>query len=278
MLLVCKTCNVGFESVRRSRVFCSRKCANIFSANERVEERLREKLYMVWLIGGGVQSTAIAVLIESGILPKPDFGVMIDCGYERERTYSYMRNVIIPRMADVGVPVHMVDTLEYSSNRLTNGKGFVLLPAYRLTTDGSVEKLKTRCNLLWKVCVTDKWIRGRGIRNCVSWMGMSVDEARRMRPSKVKWNRNVYPLIDLGMSREDCLREIERAGWSAPMRTSCTFCPQQTDEQWRELEGGDWAMAVDAENRIREEAPNVFLHRGCKPLEETFSSPPVIQG
>ena len=36
------------------------------------------------------------------------------------------------------------------------------------------------------------------------WLGISTDEAIRMRTSRDRWIRNRYPLIEARMSRQDC--------------------------------------------------------------------------
>ena len=37
------------------------------------------------------------------------------------------------------------------------------------------------------------------------WLGISTDEAIRMKTSSDRWIHNRYPLIAVGMSRKDCL-------------------------------------------------------------------------
>ena len=37
------------------------------------------------------------------------------------------------------------------------------------------------------------------------WLGISTDEAIRMKPSRDRWIQNRYPLIEAGMSRRDCM-------------------------------------------------------------------------
>ncbi|MDD9996043.1 MAG: hypothetical protein OXS35_09940 [Dehalococcoidia bacterium] len=37
------------------------------------------------------------------------------------------------------------------------------------------------------------------------WLGISADEFSRARPARERWMRNRYPLIEAGMSRQDCI-------------------------------------------------------------------------
>ena len=57
------------------------------------------------------------------------------------------------------------------------------------------------------------------------WLGISTDEAIRMRTSRDRWIRNRYPLIEAGMSRQDCLDWWE-ARYDRPLeRSACVGCP-----------------------------------------------------
>ena len=64
------------------------------------------------------------------------------------------------------------------------------------------------------------------------WLGISTDEFSRTRPSRERWMRNRYPLIEAGMSRRDCM-----AWWPArydrPLeRSACVACPYQSRQRW----------------------------------------------
>ncbi len=273
MIKSCRGCGEDFTTNRSARDYCSRECANKCNGETRGKEPPKGKRYSIWSSGGGVQSTAIAALIETGRLTKPDFGVMVDCGYEKSATLDYMHNVTIPRLKAAGVEFHMLDTTKYTNNDLTDGKGHVNIPAFRLKEDGRVSKLHTHCNFTWKVRVTRMWAREQGVAHCENWLGISTDEVQRARASTLKWITLRYPLIELGLNREACIYEIAKAGWPMPSRSSCIFCPQQDKKAWRNLKENypeDWAVALAVEQRIRQEAPDVFLCRECKPLSEVF--------
>ena len=48
------------------------------------------------------------------------------------------------------------------------------------------------------------------------WLGISTDEAGRMKPSESPWISHRWPLIDGGMSRRACLAWLERHGYPIP--------------------------------------------------------------
>ncbi len=62
----------------------------------------------VWSYGGGTQSAAIAVLVLTGQLPKPDYVVMADTSREVTETWNYLRDVVQPELTRFGCPVEVI--------------------------------------------------------------------------------------------------------------------------------------------------------------------------
>jgi hypothetical protein len=233
-----------------------------------VEENRREK-HQVWACGGGVQSTAIAALITLGKLPKPAHAWIVDVGWEKASTFDYVKAVLIPKLNDAGVTLQVIKTKDYRDNSLVDKGNNINLPVYE-ALDGVVRKFDTRCSGSWKQKVAAKWLREQGVERCDTWVGISIDEKRRMKPSAKKWNQNRYPLIELGLRREDCIDLIARMGWLKPEHTSCYLCPNQGDFQWQTLKErfpSDFQKAVEAERFIQTVNPNVYFHRLCKSLD-----------
>ena len=111
---------------------------------------------------------------------------------------------------------------------------------------------------------------------CENWIGISLDEIRRKRKSNYKWIYYKYPLIEFGMTRDDCLWEIASLGWPKPSRSSCIICPQQKDSNWVDMKQNhidDWNRAIEIEQQMRVNHPNVYLHRSLKPLNKPVKSP-----
>jgi hypothetical protein len=106
------------------------------------------------------------------------------------------------------------------------------------------------------------------------WIGISRDEADRMKRSREPWIRSRWPLIERGFSRTDCLRWMERRQYPRPPKSSCVFCPYHGVEQWRALTPDEMNLAIDVDRRLRSRPPEayrakgiLFLHRSCQPLE-----------
>src|SRR3990172_4188792 len=109
---ICLNCGETFRTNRRARLYCSYRCSNKGNADKRMEG----KVATVWSCGGGVQSTAIAALICAGKLPKPDYSIITDVGYEKSATFEYVKGHMIPRLAEAGVVLNIVKTTDYADN------------------------------------------------------------------------------------------------------------------------------------------------------------------
>lgn len=69
----------------------------------------------------------------------------------------------------------------------------------------------------------------------INWIGISLDEVSRMKPSWEKWSQHRWPLIEADMTRHDCLRWMEKNGYPKPPRSACTYCPFHSDSEWRRM-------------------------------------------
>ena len=268
--LICEHCGSVFFSAKKIRKYCSRKCANQQNAVDRIKKLKERPPTTVWSCGGGVESTIIAVLIANGTLPKPDYAIMVDCGWEKESTWEYVNNVIKPRLEEVGVFLRILNTNDYSSNSIFDSHGTLLIPAFE-SKNGTVSKYRTHCNNGWKGTVVRRWMREEGLSYVESWIGVADNERQRRRNAPKAWNPYRYPLVELGITREEGVWLIGRNGWPMPRRTSCYICPMQHDRDWAKMKKKgklDFERAVEVEQYIQKIKPNVYLHRSCVPLDE----------
>lgn len=224
----------------------------------------------VWSNGGGTQSGAIAVLIIQGKLPKPDKAVIVDTERENSDTFQYLRDYVRPGLLLVGVEIAVVRKSVYATVDLTSKNGAsILIPAY--STVNGKGKLANFCSGEWKREVTNRWLRGQGVKRCDTWMGFSLEEIRRVKPARRKWNRPIYPLIQLGLKRPDCVSLVKDHGWPAPPRSSCWMCPNKSNSEWRDMRDNrpdDFARAIAFEKELRLRDPHLWLHEDCVPLEQ----------
>ena len=71
----------------------------------------------VWSCGGGTQSGAIAVLIGSGKLPKPDLCFMTNTGREKSGTWPFVEAFICPHLAKVGMELQIIQAADFGGGQ-----------------------------------------------------------------------------------------------------------------------------------------------------------------
>jgi len=224
---------------------------------------------IVWNNGGGTQSTAILALIVQGELPVPDVAIISDTGREKSATWRYIDRVHRPALAALGLELTVARAEDLARYGLELEKGRrVLIPSYG-TLNGRVGKGRAFCSGLWKREVIVKKLRSMGHKKYEQWLGISIDEADRAVPAKPRaWAQTRYPLISLGMSRDDCQSLIYKMGWPAAPKSSCYMCPNIGTNEWRRMQKDDpadfeKAVAMDAEMIAKH---GLYLHRSLVPL------------
>ena len=219
-------------------------------------------------LGAGVQSSTLALMIEAGQVASVDLAVFADTGWEPRAVYDYLEWLT----ATVSFRV-VVD----SAGNLRKAMKTVAIPFYVKGADGQVGMRPRRaCTRDYKVAVVNRQIRQAhgvkqlGARSRTSLLlGISTDEAVRMRPNKSRWVTNEYPLIEAGMSRADCLAWMARAGYPPPPRSACLGCPFRSDPSWAQLKRespAEWAATVEADRELH--TLGLCMHRSGKVLDQ----------
>lgn len=215
--------------------------------------------------GGGVQSVAMVVLVASGRLPRPSAIIAADTSREVPTTWEYADKYVRPMLATIGMELHIAPH-SLSTVDLYSYNGDILLPIHTATG-----KLPTFCSTEWKARVVERY--ARTVLNLPKpytyWIGFSLDEKRRATPNPERR----YPLLELMLSRVDCLQIIEQAGLPVPSKSRCWMCPNQRDSEWLQLKRdmpGYFQKAVELEREIREDErfANCFFHISRKPLDQ----------
>lgn len=236
----------------------------------------------VWHCGGGTQSIAIAALIVTGKLPKPDFSVIADTGYERGTTWAYLDFFLTSQLRTIGVDLVRAKASEfaYKHDGLFNNKGTLLVPAFSSSTEAG-GKMSNFCTTYWKKDVADNYLRRiHGIKpgECLNWIGFSIDEHRRavrmMRSKDYQAGRIRFPLIDdVPMRRRDSIQLVRNLGWPEPPRSNCFHCPNQSNAEWLSLPAEEFQKAVELERIARARDPQAYFHSSRVPLDQVdFSS------
>ncbi len=113
----------------------------------------------------------------------------------------------------------------------------------------------------------------------VQFVGISTDEAMRMKPTRQKYITTRWPLIEAGMSRADCVGWLARNGYPTPPKSACVCCPFRSPAAWRRMREeapDEFAEACALDAALREGSPRgmrgrEFMHPARRPLAEAVA-------
>ena len=210
----------------------------------------------VFSCGGGVQSTACLVLAAKGLIPYKTF-IFANVGDKAESpaTIKYIDQVLKPYAEKHGIEWIDVAWIDKTGrqrdlyNELLTQERSINIPAYM---PGGMPGNRN-CTVSFKIKPIARWIK-QNAPNCILGKGISTDEPHRATPSRESDGyTSAYPLIELGLSRSDCLDIARDAGIPQPPKSACWFCPFKTTDQW---------------TTMRREQPDLF--EKAADLEQTF--------
>jgi hypothetical protein len=227
-------------------------------------------------LGWGVQSFTLAAMVALGELEPIDFAIHADTTHESLLTYQFAARW------ESWLEEHGVRVVTVNPDRADptdNGYGQEDPPYYSLT-NGEKGQGKRQCTSQWKITPMRRWISQELKDTHINktpgaiqqLLGISLDEFQRMRTSDVQYIANVYPLVDLRMTRSDCINWLDRHGLEVPPKSACTFCPFHSTAEWRRIKQTpeDWAEALKVDEAIRNAHPPyvLFVHPARKPLAD----------
>ncbi len=194
---------------------------------DRKEQRIAEvtKLRRVLSLGAGVQSTFLALAMTERyridkVYAKLKGSVVIfaDTGSEKPETIKYWEEVIKPELIASEIEYYVVRSGRgklHEDYRKLNAIPFRM--SRSCTANFKLKPIKDKMDEIFSSRLKDEEIE--------MYLGITTDEAHRMKPSKVKYIRNMFPLIDLGYSRDDLYGFYDDWDLGAPVKSGCFCCP-----------------------------------------------------
>jgi hypothetical protein len=241
--------------------------------------------------GGGVQSTAMLVLAAQGQLGYTiDAALFANVGEKAEHpaTLTYVRDIAMPFGESCGIPVHELkrttrdgkvrDLYDHLMEGTAAGRQSDIIPL----RGESGAPMSRGCTRDYKIVPVGKWLKSHGAAAATPatvCIGISTDEIQRVSNKRASaYEVPVYPLIELGLNRMDCVNVILAAGLPVPPKSACFFCPFTRPSQWGEMRRDQpdlfWASAdLEATMNDRRRATGVrksYLTRFAKPLPEAI--------
>jgi hypothetical protein len=246
---------------------------------------MTEPIHIISL-GAGVQSSTMALMAAHGeITPMPTAAIFADTQAEPASVYEWLDWL----ETKLPFPVYRVTAGNIEEREL---KLIVSKKSGRTYRKSGIPAFVKGMGILSRKCTSDFKLvpifkkakelsgvkRGQKTVGVISWIGISTDEIIRMKPSREPWAKNIWPLVDAGMSREKCIKWMEANGYPTPPRSACYFCPFHSDVEWRRLrdsEPVEFQRAIAFEKQMQEANAKdetargiPFLHSSCKPIGE----------
>lgn len=236
-------------------------------------------------LGAGVQSTTTLLMAIHNELPRPDHVIFADVGWEPDNVYHHLKNLAV-LMEKHDIPFHIVSNGNIRNDALNEKTRFASMPVFVKNEEEKLGMARRQCTSEYKIKPLLKKQRElAGLKpgqrckehRITTVIGISYDESQRMRDPAFSWIRNEYPLVDLKMTRQDCLDWCAEKGYDKPPRSACIGCPFKSNDEWRLLKTmpKEWNDAVEFDHALRKNermkqrfAGQVFLHRSGKPLDE----------
>lgn len=208
----------------------------------------------------------------------PDAAIFADTQWESRATYAHLE-LLEAYAQKFDFPIYRV-----TNGHILENKQFARMPLYVKNPQGKKAMLRRQCTREMKIVPLHRKMREiaglkprqRAKEKLVEiWIGISLDEAARMRDSREAWATHFYPLIERRMSRQDCLLWLDRNNFPRPPKSACLGCPFHDDKFWRDLKSNspeEFAEVCAVDRKIRRGGKGVvceaFLHRSLVPLEE----------
>ena len=222
--------------------------------------------------------------------PKPDVAIFADT--QSEPAYVYEELDRLEAWGDIPIERPSAGSLKDAIRKGTNSTGqrFASVPFW-VDSAGSAGLGRRQCTREYKIDVVKRQIReilglkkgerAAGRYRVEQWIGISVDEAQRAKPSRDKWIEIRWPLlVDKPMKRAEIKYWLQKNGFPIPKKSACTFCPFRKPieyARWRRDEPELFEEACEVDDLLRSggtmrgvKNPQ-YIWRELKPLREVPS-------
>lgn len=259
------------------------------------------RIQRILSLGVGIQSTALYYMSSMGELERCDHAIFSDTGGEKTDTLLYWDHLLNWQKEHNGIGLHKANYKNLQADLLSQNNSssnrFASIPAFTKGADGKTGMLRRQCTSEYKIAQVNKKIReiynlpGRSRFPIMEiWQGITLDEMTRMAIPQEKWKINVYPFCGYKVypdgkcekiegfqkTRNDIINWYKEKGLPIPEKSSCKFCPFQSNENWLRLKQRhpeDFADAVSVDKQIRDSSKRgitspIYLHDSCLPLDQ----------
>ena len=247
-------------------------------------------------LGAGVQSSCMYLMADEGLFGPVDISVFADTQCEPAHVYDQLSR--LEELGSIPIIRATAGSLLKSIEGAAKGEEgrFASVPFWVEGEDGREAPGHRQCTREYKIDVVKLAIRTHlglkpgermvGKYKVEEWVGISLDEVQRAKPSRYKWSTTRWPLLyDIPMRRQDCIDWMVDRGHPLPKKSACTFCPWRNIEEWRIMRDDDptsFEEAVRIDHLIRERGPMKgmerlqYVHRSLRPLDEIVNDKSIV--
>ena len=160
------------------------------------------------------------------------------------------------------------------------------LPAFYKNLKGEKAIANRHCTAQYKIIPVEKKVRElmnlkkrQRLKPYEMWLGITIDEAQRMKPSRNPKITNRFPFMELMMSRNDCINFMKNNGFPLPVKSSCIFCPYKANKDWKDIKENHpdlWEKCVKLDESLRNRKTSrhkdfkLYLHNSQTPLKNAY--------
>ena len=237
---------------------------------------------------GGKQSSALLWMILRRDIktPKNFYVLNADPGMEHRATYEYTE-MMRAKCHEAGIDFRTVDGPNLYDDLINNaGKKRIDNPGYFTKNDtGREGRLRQGCTKYYKIrpiamevrrILSQKHQVGNRLRDSMveQWIGFGFDETPRISEPDVNYRYFRYPLIEMGMDRQDVEDYYGKNGLPQPPRSVCVACFANSTQHYAEQHASgtdDFDRAVKVDEAVRDLSHcgvkhPVYVHRSLVPL------------
>lgn len=246
--------------------------------------------------GQGAPSTLLIWLAGQGLF-QCDAVIVADTGWEtdlhrsdgeRVTNREYFNDVTKPLAKKFDIPAYFV------RSKLGDGSDRPPIDSYQLrpTPKGSKHefifdiplygkdggKSRQSCTELWKIRAVRQQMRRLGATSGTVYLGLTMDEVHRIKPSSVKWIQHDWPLVmpkyGVQIDRMGAQRKLKELGILYLRSTQCDGCPHKGLSRWRDTSPRVIDNLAKFEAKFKGEW---YLTRHLIPLHKSIEKMEAIQ-
>lgn len=251
-------------------------------------------------LGVGVQSVAVYYMSSLNEIERCNYAIFADTGGEKTATLDYYNYLLNWYKKNNGIQLYRANYKNLEDDLLKNTNSsnnrFASIPAFTIL-NGKKGMLRRQCTNEYKIAQVNKKIREllnlpgkKRFPKVEIWMGITLDENQRMSIPHEKWKINVYPFCGYKVypdgscipfrgfekTRNDVLNWYNKNKLPVPEKSSCKFCPFQSNYNWLRLKKtapDDFKDAVKIDYAIRDSTKKgikvpIYLHDSLLPLDK----------